>query len=175
MTYTPLLSKHILNEMDVEALTAELQSLSRAAKAQRSARVAQQEQSVQPPPPRQQSPKSDSLESSVEIVRSSDVQSETSSASVVSISPRPEALQLSGSTAEPPPPVLHPGRAAQALEASSSSSLESQRSSSVPSVHLVEPKPRSESVVSSSVVSSNGDSIVVSAQVSSLIYNFFLT
>ncbi|KAI0294005.1 Peroxin-3 [Russula brevipes] len=169
MTYMPLLSKHILDEMDVEALTAELQSLSRAAKAQRSARVAQQEQTVEPPPPpspRQQSPKSDSLDSSVEIVRSSDVQSETSSASVVSISPRSEAPQLSGSTADPPPPVPHPDRTSQALEASSSSSLESQRSSSVPSAHLVEPKARSESVVSSSVVSSNGDSIVTDLSVS---------
>jgi peroxin-3 len=87
MTYLPLLSKHILDDMDVEALTAELQSLSRAAKAPRIPRAVGREQRSLPPPHRQPSPRADSLESSVELVRASDAQSETSSASYISMSP----------------------------------------------------------------------------------------
>ena len=156
MTYMPLLSKHILTEMDVEALTTELQSLSRAAKAPRIPRAAGREQQ-QPPPHRQQSPKTDSLESSAELVRSSDARSETSSASYLSMSPRPEAPQLADSTTES---LLLPGHTPQSLEASSLS-LESQGSPSASSTSFVEPKAApSESVVSSSAVSSNGDSVV---------------
>ncbi|KAI0305299.1 Peroxin-3 [Multifurca ochricompacta] len=132
MTYMPLLSKHILDEMDVESLTAELQSLSRAAKRQNVRPV--HEQSALPQ--HQQSPRVGSiwsLESSVELVHSSDAQSETSSASFLSVSPRPEVSQL----AEP-----------------------------TPSAPFGEPKTLSESVVSSSVVSSSSDSGLVSAHVS---------
>jgi len=165
MTYMPLLSKNILDEMDVEALTAELQSLSRTAEIRRSSQAAaRQEQTVPPlpPPPHHQvSAGPDSLGSSVELVRSSDAQSETSSASFLSVSPRPEVTQLAESMAELPPP---PPYAPRSLEASLSP-LELQGSSSGASARLVEPKAVSESVVSSSVVSSNGDSIVVSGEV----------
>jgi len=163
MGFMPLLSENILNEMDVEALTAELQTLSRTADIQRSSQAAAgQEQPVPPPPPdHQMSPRPDSLDSSVELVRPSDAQSETSSASFLSVSPRPEVTQLAESTAElSPPPPYSP----QSLEASSSS-LELQGSSSEASAPLVEPKATSESVVPSSVVSSSSDSIVVSAKV----------
>ncbi|KAH9985630.1 Peroxin-3 [Russula compacta] len=163
MTYMPLLSKHILDEMDVEALTAELQSLSRTAKTQRNSRAAEQDQL--PPPHHQQSPRAESLEASIELIRSSDAQSETSSASFLSISPRNEVTQLAGSTAElqlPPLPLPLPGHA-QALEGSSS--LSSLGTSSAPSSHIVESKTVSESVVSSSAVSSNGDSIVTDLSV----------
>lgn len=162
MTYMPLLSKNILDEMDVEALTAELQSLSRTAEIRRSSQAAPgQEQAVLPPPPPPQvSPRPESLDSSVELIRSSDARSETSSASFLSISPRPEVTQLAESIAELPPP---PPYAPRSLEASSRP-LELQGSSSEASAHLVESKARSDSVVSSSVVSSNGDSIVVSAK-----------
>lgn len=153
MTYMPLLSKHILDEMDVEALTTELQSLSRAAKASRIPRTLVREQP--PPPHRQQSPKTDSLESSVELVRSSDARSETSSASHLSMSPRPEAPHLVDSMTE-----SLPGHTPQSLEMSSLS-IESQGSPSASSARFVEPKAApSESVISSSAVSSNGDSVV---------------
>src|SRR5258708_7495625 len=159
MTYTPLLSKHILKEMDVEALTAELQSLSRASKAARIPRSVVREQP--PPPHRQQSPRADSLESSAELVRSSDARSETSSASYLSMSPRPEAPPPADSMTESP---SLPGHTPQSLE-TSSFSLESQGSSSAPSARLVEPKTApSESVISGSAISSNDDSVVVSAQ-----------
>ncbi len=158
MTYMPLLSKHILNEMDVEALTTELKSLSRSAKAPRIPRAVVQEQ--QPPPRRQQSPRTDSLESSAELVRSSDARSETSSASHLSMSPRSEVPQLAESMTESLPP---PGHTPQSLEASSFS-IEFQGSSSASSACLVESKVApSESVISSSAVSSNVDSVVVSA------------
>jgi peroxin-3 len=156
MTYLPLLSKHILNEMDVEALTAELQSLSRAAKAPRIPRAVMRGQPSLPMPHRQQSPRTESLESSAELVRYSDAQSETSSASYLSMSPRPEVPQLAESMAESLP---LPGHTPQTLEASSLS-LESQGASSAPSARLMEPTAPSESVVSSSAVSSNGDSAV---------------
>jgi peroxin-3 len=155
MTYMPLLSKHILSEMDVEALTTELQSLSRAAKAPRIPRAVVREQ--QPPTHRQQSPRTDSLESSAELVRSSDARSETSSASYLSISPRPEAPQLADSMTESLP---LPGHPPQSLEGSSLP-IESQGSPSAASARFVEPKAApSESVISSSAVSSNGDSVV---------------
>jgi peroxin-3 len=150
MTYLPLLSKHILDEMDVEALTAELQSLSRAAKASRIPRAVVREQ---PSLHHQLSPRTDSLESSAELVRASDAQSETSSVSYISMSPRPEVPQLAESMTEPPP---LPGHTPQAPEASSSS-LES--SSALPA-RLVEPKAPTESVISSSAVSSNDDFVV---------------
>jgi peroxin-3 len=157
MTYMPLFSKHILNEMDVEALTTELQSLSRAAKAPRIPRAVVREQQ-QPPPHRQQSPRTDSLESSAELVRSSDARSETSSASYLSISPRPEDSQLADSMTES---LQLPGHTPQSLEASSSASIELQGSPSASSTRFVEPKAApSESVISSSAVSSNGDSVV---------------
>jgi peroxin-3 len=153
MTYMPLLSKHILDEMDVEALTTELQSLSRAAKASRIPRSVVREQQL--PPHRQLSPNTDSLESSAELVRSSDARSETSSASHLSMSPRPEASQLAGSMTE-----SLPGHTPQSLEASSLS-IESLESPSASSARFVEPKAApSESVISSSAVSSNGDSVV---------------
>ena len=165
MTYMPLLSKNILDEMDVEALTAELQSLPRTAEIRRSSQAAPgQEQTAlppSPPPHPQVFPRPDSLDSSVELIRSSDGRSETSSASFLSISPRPEVTQLAESMAEMPPPP--PPYAPRSLEASSHS-LELQGSSSEASACLVESKARSDSVVSSSVVSSNGDSIVVSAK-----------
>jgi peroxin-3 len=155
MTYMPLLSKHILNDMDVESLTTELQSLSRAGKAPRIPRAVMREQ--QSPPHRQQSPRTDSLESSAELVRSSDARSETSSASYLSMSPRPEAPQLADSTTES---LLLPGHTPQSLEASSLS-IESQGSPSASFTHFVDPKAApSESVMSSSAVSSNGDSVV---------------
>jgi peroxin-3 len=157
MTYLPLLSKHILDEMDVEALTAELQSLSRAAtKMQRNVPPVQQEPAVLPPQ-LQQSPKvvsAWSLESSVELVHSSDARSDASSASFLSVSPRPEASQLAESTAswvEPP----------QSPEASS---LERPGTSSVPLAPPSEANTLSESVVSSSVVSSSSDSGLVSSR-----------
>ena len=157
MTYMPLLSKHILNEMDVEALTAELQSLSRAAKKPRIPRAVVREQQEQQPPHRQQSPTADSLESSAELVRSSDARSETSSASYLSISPRPENPQLADSTTES---LQLPGHPPQSLEASSIS-IESQGSPPASSTRFVDPKAApSESVISSSAVSSNGDSVV---------------
>lgn len=165
MKYMPLLSENILNEMDVEALTAELQTLSRTADIQRSSQAAAgQEQLVPPPPPpppdHQVSPRPDSLDSSVELIRSSDAQSETSSVSFSSLSPRPEGTQLAESTAEllPPPPY-----SPRSLEASSSSS-ELQGTSSGASAPLVEPKTTSESVLSSSIISSNSDSMVVSTK-----------
>jgi peroxin-3 len=159
MTYLPLLSEHILDEMDVEALTAELQSLSRAAKAIRIPRAVVGEQPSLSLPHRQQSPRTESLESSAELVRASDARSETSSASYISMSPRPEVPQLADTMAEPSP---LPGHTLQSLDASSSS-LESQGTSSAPPAHLVEPKAPSESVISSSAVSSNDDFVVVSA------------
>ena len=159
MTYLPLLSKHILDEMDVEALTAELQSLSRAAKASRIPRDDVREQPSLLLPHRQQSPRTESLESSAELVRASDAQSETSSASYISMSPRPEVRQLAESMAEPSP---LPGHTPQSLEASSSS-LESQETSSAPPARPVGPEASSESVISSSAVSSNDDFVVVSA------------
>lgn len=159
MTYLPLLSKHILDDMDVEALTAELQSLSRAAKAPRIPRAVGREQHSLPPPHRRPSPRADSLESSAELVRASDAQSETSSASYISMSPRPEVSQLAESMSEPLP---MPGHTPQSLEASSLS-LESQGTSSAPSARPVEPNAPSESVISSSAVSSNDDFVVVSA------------
>ncbi|KAI9459206.1 Peroxin-3 [Lactarius psammicola] len=147
MTYLPLLSKHILDEMDVEALTAELQSLSRAAtKMQRSI---QQESAVRPQP--QHSPKvgsAGSLESSVELVRSSDARSESSSASFLSVSPRPEASQLAESTAS----WVEPPRSPEAPL------LERLGTLSAPLAPLSEANTVSESVVSSSVVSSSSDS-----------------
>ncbi|KAF8273684.1 Peroxin-3 [Lactarius quietus] len=150
MTYLPLLSKHILDEMDVEALTAELQSLSRAAtKIQRNIQPPEQEPAVRPQ--LQQSPNIGSgwsLESSVELVHSSDARSEASSASFLSVSPRPEASQLaesSTSSVEPP----------QSPEAPL---LERPGTLSVPLAPLSEPNAPSESAVSSSVVSSSSDS-----------------
>jgi peroxin-3 len=156
MTYMPLLSKHMLDDMDVEALIAELQSLSRASKMQQSA---EKRQTV-PPEPQHSPPATStlSLDSSVELVPSSDAQSEASSASFLSISPHPEVLQPMEPTVETLPP---PGRTSQLAEASS---LGRQRTSSAPSASLLEPKVQSESGVSSSVVSSNDDSVLVSAQ-----------
>ena len=157
MTYLPLLSTHILDEMDVEALTAELQSLSRAAtKMQRNIPPVQQEPAVVSPQP-QQSPNVGSawsLESSVELVRSSDARSEASSASFLSVSPRPETSQLADSITswvEPP----------QSPEAPS---LERPGSSSIPLAPPSEANAPSESVVSSSVVSSSSDSGLVSGR-----------
>ncbi|KAH9171791.1 Peroxin-3 [Lactarius sanguifluus] len=137
MTYLPLLSKHILDEMDVETLTAELQSLSRAAKTQRNIPVVPNVGSA------------GSLESSVELVRSSDARSESSSASFLSVSPRPEASQLADSTAswiEPPQPSPE------------APSLERLGTSSIPLALPSGANPLSESVLSSSVVSSSSDS-----------------
>ena len=158
MTYMPLLSKHILDEMDVEALTAELQSLSRTADMRRISVAAGKEQSVPPPLHHHQlSPKADSLGSSVDLVRSSDARSETSSTSFSSISPRPDTTQLAESMVELLPPPPSGAHAPRSLEASSSS-LELRGSSLAP----YEPKALSESVVSGSAISSNGESIVVS-------------
>ncbi|KAH9164530.1 Peroxin-3 [Lactarius sanguifluus] len=137
MTYLPLLSKHILDEMDVEALTVELQSLSRAAKTQRNIPVVPNVGSA------------GSLESSVELVRSSDARSESSSASFLSVSPRPEASQLADSTAswiEPPQPSPE------------APSLERLGTSSIPLALPSGANSLSESVLSSSVVSSSSDS-----------------
>ncbi|KAH9974162.1 Peroxin-3 [Lactifluus volemus] len=155
MTYMPLLSKHMLDEMDVEALIAELQSLSRASKMQQSAQVAEERQTV-PLEPQHSPPAAStvSLESSVELVPSSDAQSETSSASFLSVSPQPEVLQSMEPTVEAPQP---PGRTPQLAEASS---LGRQRTSSVLSASLLELKAQSESGVSSSVVSGNDDSVL---------------
>ncbi|KAH9077877.1 Peroxin-3 [Lactarius deliciosus] len=137
MTYLPLLSKHILDDMDVEALTAELQSLSRAAKTQRNIPVVPNVGSA------------GSLESSVELVRSSDARSESSSASFLSISPRPEASQLADSTASwVEPPQSSP----------EAPSLERLGSSPVPLALPSGANSLSESVLSSSVVSSGSDS-----------------
>src|SRR5258708_39655001 len=111
MTYTPLRSKHILKEMDVEALTAELQSLSRASKAARIPRSVVREQP--PPPHRQQSPRADSLESSTELVRPSEARSETSSASYLSRSPRPKDPQPADSVTES---SSLPGHTPQSIE-----------------------------------------------------------
>lgn len=156
MTYLPLLSKHILDEMDVEALTAELQSLSRAStKTQRNIQAVEQESVVRPQP--LLSPiigSGQSLESSVELVRSSDARSETSSASFLSVSPRPEVSQLAESTAswiDPP----------QSPEAPS---LDRAGTSSAPSALLTDANAPSESAVSSSVVSSSSDSGLVSGR-----------
>lgn len=149
MTYLPLLSKHILEEMDVEALTAELRSLSRAAKIQRNILPVQQEPVVHPQP--QQSPQVGSawsLESSVELVHSSDARSEASSASFLSVSPRPEVSQLGESIAnwvEPP-------------QSSEAPLLERPGTSSAPLAPSSEANALSESVMSSSVVSSSSDS-----------------
>ncbi|KAH9000744.1 Peroxin-3-domain-containing protein [Lactarius hatsudake] len=133
MTYLPLLSKHILDEMDVEALTAELQSLSRAAKTQRNIPVVPNVGSA------------GSLESSVELVRPSDARSESSSASFLSVSPRPEASQLADSTASWVEP-LQPSPEAP--------SLERLGTSPVPLALPRGANSLSESVLSSSVVSS---------------------
>jgi len=144
-----------LEEMDVEALTAELQSLSRAAKARQVPQaVGEREQILPSSSHHQQSPKSDPLESSVEFIQSSDARSETSSASFLSVSPRPNVPPLAESKAELPP---IPGTASQASEAPT---LESQGTSSIPSLSVAEPKALSVSVVSSSAVSSNGDSLI---------------
>jgi hypothetical protein len=159
MQYMPLLSKHVLDEMDVETLTTELQSLSRAAKSQSSARDVEKEQTKTPH--QQQSPlaaSTSSLGCSVEFVPSSDAQSETSSASFLSVSPQPEVSQLVEPTVETLPP---PGRTLQLAEGSL---LARQRTSSAPSVPLREPKAESESGMSSSVVSSNDGSVLVSSQ-----------
>jgi peroxin-3 len=153
MTYLPLLSKHILDEMDVEALTAELQSLSRTAtKMKRDIRPVEQEPAVRPQP--QQSPNIGSgwsLESSVELVRSSDAHSEASSASFLSVSPHPEVSQLAESTTS----WVEPPQSPEAL------SLERPGTSSAP---LGEASAPSESAVSSSVVSSSSDSGLVSGR-----------
>ncbi|KAI0284632.1 Peroxin-3 [Russula aff. rugulosa BPL654] len=146
MTYMPLLSKHILNEMDVEALTTELQSLSRAAKATRIPRTVVREQP--PPPHRQQSPKTDSLDPA----QSSRTIRNQLGVSFIDV-PRPEAPQLADSMTE-----SLPGHTPQSLEASSLS-IESQESPFASPARLAEPKAApSESVISSSAVSSNGDS-----------------
>jgi peroxin-3 len=162
MTYMPLLSKHMLDEMDVEALIAELQSLSRASKMQQSAQVAEKGQTVSPKP--QHSPPATStlsLESSVEFVPSSDSQSETSSASFLSVSPQPEVLQPMEPTVETLEPPGHPP---QVAEVSSLGRQTTSSAPSAPSAPLLEPKAQSESGVSSSAVSSNDDFVLVSAQ-----------
>ena len=155
MTYLPLLSKHILDEMDVEALTAELQSLSRAAtKMQRNIQPVEQEPAVRPQ--LQQSPNIGSgwsLESSVELVRSSDARSEASSASFLSVSPRPEVSQLAESTASWVVPPQSPEAPSLERPGSSSALLAPAGEASAPS----------ESAVSSSVVSSSSDSGLVSS------------
>ncbi|TFY75166.1 hypothetical protein EWM64_g8847 [Hericium alpestre] len=70
MAHMPILSSNILTDMDVEALTAELQALSRASKTR-----------SRPEPP----PSESSLALSVELVRdTADVRSESGSVSVVS-------------------------------------------------------------------------------------------
>ncbi|KAH8993651.1 Peroxin-3 [Lactarius hatsudake] len=143
MTYLPLLSKHILDEMDVEALTAELQSLSRAAKTQRNIPVVPNVGSA------------GSLESSVELVRPSDARSESSSASFLSVSPRPEASQLADSTASWVEP-LQPSPEAPSLERLGTSPVPLALPSGANSL--------SESVLSSSVVSSGSDSGLVSGR-----------
>ncbi|KAI9433011.1 Peroxin-3 [Lactarius indigo] len=140
MTYLPLLSKHILDEMDVEALTAELQSLSRAAKTQRNISAVPKVGSA------------GSLESSVELVRPSDARSESSSASFLSVSPRPEASSLAESTVSWVEPLQSP----------EAPSLERPGGSSAPLAPFSEANALSESVASSSVVSSSSDSGLVS-------------
>lgn len=154
MTYLPLLSKHILDEMDVEALTAELQSLSRAAtKTQRNIQPVEQESAVRPQPLLSPNIGSgQSLESSVELVHSSDARSETSSASFLSVSPRPEASQLAESTASWVDPPQSP----------EAPSLDRAGTSSTPLAPLSDANAPSESAVSSSVVSSSSDSGLVS-------------
>ena len=154
MTYLPLLSKHILDEMDVEALTAELQSLSRAAtKTQRNIQPVEQESAVRPQPLLSPNIGSgQSLESSVELVHSSDARSETSSASFLSVSPRPEASQLAESTASWVDPPQSP----------EAPSLDRAGTSSAPLAPLSDANAPSESAVSSSVVSSSSDSGLVS-------------
>ena len=155
MTYLPLLSKHILDEMDVEALTAELQSLSRAAtKTQRNIQP-EQESAVRPQPLLSPNIGSgQSLESSVELVHSSDARSETSSASFLSVSPRPEASQLAESTASWVDPPQSP----------EAPSLDRAGTSSAPLAPLSDANAPSESAVSSSVVSSSSDSGLVSGR-----------
>src|SRR6266404_5349710 len=101
MTYLPLLNKHILDEMDVEALTAELQSLSRVAKLQHNIPLTQ-EPTIHPQPQQSSNVGSSwSPGSSVELVRPSDARSEASSASFLSASPspHPEVSQLAESAA----------------------------------------------------------------------------
>ena len=155
MTYLPLLSKHILDEMDVEALTAELQSLSRAAtKMQRDIQPVEQEPAARPQ--MQQSPNIGSgwsLGSSVELVRSSDARSEASSASFLSVSPRPEVSQLTESTASWVVPPQSPEAPSLERSGTSSALLAPAGEASAPS----------ESAVSSSVVSSSSDSGLVSS------------
>ncbi|KAI9507256.1 Peroxin-3 [Russula earlei] len=155
LTYMPLLSKHILEEMDVEALTAELQSLSRAAKTRQNQnpRAVEQEQTaLSQPAHHRPSSRPESLDSSVELIRLSDARSETSSASFASLSPRLDVPHLAEATVEQQPPPPPPGHPSQASEAPPSSS----QSAPAP---LAELKAPSESVVSSSAVSSNGDSL----------------
>lgn len=153
MTYLPLLSKHILDEMDVETLTAELQSLSRTAtKTQRNVPPVEQEPAVLPQPQQLSNIGSRwSPESSVELVRSSDAHSEASSASFLSVSPHPEVSQLAESTASWVKPPQSPK--APSLE-----------TPSAPFASLGEASAPSESAVSSSVVSSSSDSGLVSGR-----------
>jgi peroxin-3 len=155
MTYLPLLSKHILDEMDVEALTAELQSLSRAGtKMQRNIQPVEQEPAVRPQPLLSPNIGSGwSLESSVELVRPSDARSETSSTSFLSVSPRPEVSQLAESTASWVDPPQSP----------EAPSLGRAGTSSAPLAPLSDANAPSESAVSSSVVSSSSDSGLVSS------------
>ncbi|KAN0136897.1 peroxisomal assembly protein PEX3 [Lactarius tabidus] len=150
MTYLPLLSKHILDEMDVEALTAELQSLSRATtKMQRNIQPVEQEPAVRSQPLLSPNIGSGwSLESSVELVRPSDARSETSSASFLSVSPRPEVSQLAESTTSWVDPLQSP----------EAQSLDGAGTSSAPLAPLSGANAPSESAVSSSVVSSSSDS-----------------
>ncbi|KAI0061109.1 hypothetical protein BV25DRAFT_1917083 [Artomyces pyxidatus] len=148
MAHLPMLANHILTEMDVESLTAELSSLSKAAKAP---------PPLGPPPPPITEPLSSSqdssLESSMELVRESDAHSDNGSVSVVSFTTQDEASSslMAGSHSSWVRPFS--GHSPQGSDASPAEQNQLAVDATATDRHAL-----SDSGMTSSVVSSNGES-----------------
>jgi peroxin-3 len=106
MAHLPILAHNVLTDMDVEALTAELQSLSKATRARPAPELQPPTQAHNPQP-------TSSLASSVEIVSEHDARSDSGSVSVISYSAPEDAssrLAESQSSWVQPSPESSPAR-----------------------------------------------------------------
>jgi len=149
MAHLPILSQHVLKDMNVEALTADLRSLSKTSRSQHTSQLPSQSRPGSSPEP----PSDSSLASSVELVRDADLASEKISVSAPvhgETSPRLGESQMSWDHASAEPSDLFP----QASEGSGTRGrLE---------LHDFRKRLSDSLGTTSSAVSSAGESVVVS-------------
>ncbi|KAI0049914.1 hypothetical protein FA95DRAFT_1488242 [Auriscalpium vulgare] len=162
MARLPMLGTHVLQGMDIESLTAELQSRSKSQRLSHPTPAPSQE-ALQPPNPAPTSPEPSSMESSIEILRNSDSVSENGSISVLSYSVQDESSdsRLAESRTSWVDSFSNSTHSQQTSEASSSD-----QKVLADAPHRHSDALTSESGLSSSAVSSYGDSDLVTSQMS---------